>query len=70
MTDFKWRVIESLLPDKPRGVPRADDRRTLNGIFRILRSGALWRDLPNGMGHASPATTASFDDERQVCRIG
>src|SRR4029453_4683689 len=46
LTDFEWRVIEPLLPNKPRGVPRVDDRRILNGIFWILRSGAPWRDLP------------------------
>lgn len=33
LTDFEWRVIEPLLPDKPRGVPRVDDRRVLDGIF-------------------------------------
>lgn len=26
------------LPNKPRGVPRVDDRRVLNGIFWVLRS--------------------------------
>ena len=25
----EWRVIEPLLPNKPRGVPRVDDRRVL-----------------------------------------
>lgn len=40
LTDFEWRVIEPLLPNKPRGVPHVDDRRTLNGIFWVLRSGA------------------------------
>jgi transposase len=43
LTDFEWRVIEPLLPNKPRGVPRVDDRRVLNGIFWVLRSGAPWR---------------------------
>jgi transposase len=28
LTDFEWRVIEPLLPNKPRGVPRVDDRRS------------------------------------------
>ena len=46
LTDFEWRVIEPLLPNKPRGVPRVDDRRVLNGIFWVLRSGTPWRDLP------------------------
>ena len=50
LTDFEWRVIEPLLPNKPRGVPRVDDRRVLNGIFWVLRSGAPWRDLPERFG--------------------
>jgi transposase len=39
---------------KPRGVPRVNDRRVLNGIFWVLRSGAPWRDLPEAFG---PYTT-------------
>ncbi|MFN3983287.1 MAG: transposase, partial [Caldilinea sp.] len=35
-----------LLPHKSRGVARVDHRRVLNGIFRVLRSGSPWRDLP------------------------
>lgn len=54
LTDFEWRVIEPLLPNKPRGVPRVDDRRVLNGIFWVLRSGSPWRDLP---GRYGPPTT-------------
>jgi len=54
LTDFEWRVIETLLPNRPRGVPRVDDRRVLNGIFWVLRSGAPWRDLP---GRYGPRTT-------------
>lgn len=47
-------MIEPLLPNKPRGVPRVDDLRVLNGIFWVLRSGAPWRDLPERYG---PRTT-------------
>ena len=54
LTDFEWSVIQPLLPNKPRGVPRADERRVLNGIFWVLRSGAPWRDLPERYG---PYTT-------------
>lgn len=53
LTDFEWRVIEPLLPNKPRGVPRVDDRRVLNGIFWVLRSGVSWRDLPERYGPRS-----------------
>jgi hypothetical protein len=45
LTDHEWAAIKPMLPDKPRGVPRVNDRRVLNGIFWVLRSGAPWRDL-------------------------
>ena len=50
LTDFEWSVIQPLLPNRSRGVKRVDDRRVLNGIFWILRSGAPWRDLPGRYG--------------------
>jgi len=46
LTDFEWAAIRSFLPNKPRGIPRVDDRRVLNGIFWVLRSGVPWRDPP------------------------
>src|SRR3546814_17962829 len=52
--DFEWSVIDAVLPRKSRGVPRVDDRRVLNGIFWVLRSGAPWADLPERYG---PYTT-------------
>jgi transposase len=52
--DYEWPTIKPMLPNKPRGVPRVDDRRVLNGIFWVLRSGAPWRDLPKAFG---PYTT-------------
>jgi transposase len=54
LTDHEWFAIKPFLPNKPRGVPRVDDRRVLNGIFWVLRSGAPWRDLPRSLG---PYTT-------------
>lgn len=54
LTDFEWCAIQPHLPKKPRGVPRVDDRRVLNGIFWVLRSGARWADLP---GRYGPPTT-------------
>ena len=33
LTDREWAIIEPLLPNKPRSVPRVDDRTVLNGIF-------------------------------------
>lgn len=54
LTDLEWSIIQPMLPAKSRGVPRVDDRRVLNGIFWVLRSGAPWRDLPECYG---PYTT-------------
>ena len=54
LTDAEWKIIAPLLPNKPRGVPRVDDRRVLNGIFWRLRSGAPWADIPERYG---PYTT-------------
>lgn len=54
LTDFEWSVIQPLLPNKPRGVPRVDDRRVLNGIFWRLRTGETWADIPERYG---PPTT-------------
>jgi transposase len=54
LTDYEWAAIKPFLPNKPRGVPRVNDRRVLNGILWVLRSGALWRDLPERYG---PPTT-------------
>ena len=30
LTDGEWAMISPLLPNKPRGVARVDDRRVLN----------------------------------------
>jgi transposase len=54
LSDTEWAIIAPLLPNKPRGVARTDDRRVLNGIFYILRTGSPWRDLPERYG---PYTT-------------
>jgi transposase len=54
LSDVERDVIKPMLPNKPRGVPRVDYRRVLNGIFWVLRSGAPWRDLPETYG---PYTT-------------
>lgn len=54
LTDLEWGFIKCVLPTKVRGVKRVDDRRVLNGIFYVLRTGIPWRDLPQQYG---PYTT-------------
>ena len=47
LTDAQWEKIRPLLLRPPRhrhdGRPRAVDRKVLEGILWILRSGARWR---------------------------
>ena len=54
LSDFEWSIIEPLLPNKPRGKRRADDRKVLNGIYWRLRTGSPWADIPERYG---PSTT-------------
>ena len=54
LTDVEWSIIEPLLPNKPRGVPRVDDRRVLNGILWRFRTGSPWAEVPERYG---PSTT-------------
>jgi transposase len=51
LTDDEWAAIRPFLPNKPRGVPRVNDRRGLNGIFWVLR-GTLKR-VPAKWNHAA-----------------
>lgn len=37
LTEFEWKTIQPLLPNKLPGVAQVDDRRVLNGIFLTLR---------------------------------
>lgn len=54
LTDHEWSILSPLLPNKPRGVPRVDDRRVLNGILWRLRTGSPWAEIPERYG---PPTT-------------
>jgi len=49
LSNKEWSIIRMVLPTKPRGVPRVDDRRVVNGIFwgrcRNLRQRPLLTDI-------------------------
>ncbi|MDT8064910.1 transposase, partial [Brucella melitensis] len=45
LTDHEWSIISPLLPNKPRGVARVDDRRVLNGILWRFRTGSPWAEV-------------------------
>ena len=53
LTDSEWERLAPYFPERElgnKGRPRRDAREMLNGIFRIARSGAAWRDLPERYG--------------------
>ena len=52
ISDRVWQTLEPLLPggDGKVGRPAQDNRRFLNAVFWILRTGAPWRDLPTDYG--------------------
>ena len=54
LSDEEWAILEPLMP-KSRKSARADDRKIMNAIFYVLRTGMPWRDLPERYG---PYTTA------------
>jgi transposase len=54
LTDDEWTDLEPLMPAKRKSA-RVDDRRVLNAILYVLRTGIPWRDLPEVYG---PYTTA------------
>jgi transposase len=57
LSDTEWAIVAPLLPGadgERNGRPRLDDRKVLNGIFFVLRTGTPWRDLPERYG---PYTT-------------
>ena len=53
LTDKQWVVISPLLPKQDQtkgGRPRADGKKTLEGILWILKTGAQWSELPGKYG--------------------
>ncbi len=58
------------LPNKPRGVPRADDRRVLNGIYWRLRTGRPGGYSGSGTAPRRPATTGLSDGASRASGTG
>ncbi len=52
LSEEQFNKINPLLPNKPRSVPRVDDRRVLSGIIFCLQRGYRWSDVPPEYGPA------------------
>ena len=57
ISDRVWNILAPLLPGGPGkvGRPAQHNRRFNNAVFRILRTGAPWRDLPPDYGDGCAA---------------
>jgi hypothetical protein len=55
LSEAQFARLEPLLPNKPRGVPRVDDRRVISGIVHVIRG---------GLAHAVAAPKASVSAAR------
>jgi len=53
LRDDQWARIEPLVPGGRKGKrgPRSQNRRFVNGLLWMARSGARWRDLPERYGN-------------------
>jgi transposase len=52
LRDDQWERLEPLVPGGRKGKrgPRANNRRFLNALLWMARSGGRWRDLPERLG--------------------
>jgi transposase len=70
LTDEEWTAIRSMLPNKPRGVPRVNDVASLmasSGSCDLGRHGATCRRIS---AHTPLAITASFVGDGLACGAG
>ncbi len=52
LRDVQWERLKEFVPGGRKGKrgPRADNRRFLNALLWMARSGGRWRDLPEQFG--------------------
>ena len=67
LTEEQFNQISSLLPNKPRGVPRVDDRRVLSGIIFAFSGAIAGLMCRRNMAPPRRSTTAGSVGRRQVC---
>jgi transposase len=60
LSDYEWTAIKPMLPNKPRGVRRVNDRHVLNGIFWVIVQVRHGATCQKSMVPAPPVTIASF----------
>ena len=59
LSEEQFARLQPLLPNKPRGVPRVDDRRVISGIVDVLKPDAGVRTRRSTMAHPRRRTSGS-----------
>ncbi len=56
LRDDQWERLKEVCARRTKGKrgPRTDNRRFLNALLWMARSGGRWRDLPNGLVTTEP----------------
>ena len=68
ISDEKWKVVEPLLPGREGtwGGIAKDNRRFINAVFWIIRTGSSWRNLPPEYGK----WTTTYSRFNRWCKKG
>ena len=63
LTDEQWARIAPLMPSGCKGKrgPRSNNRRFMEAVLWMARSGARWRDLPERFGKVSTVKQRYYD---------
>ena len=72
LRDDQWERLKDFVPGGRKGKqgPRSDNRRFLNALLWMARSGARWRDLPEHFGDYEAVKRRYYRwIERGACRF-
>lgn len=63
LTDEQWALIAPLMPGGCKGKrgPRTDNRRFMDAVLWMARSGGRWKDLPERFGKVSTVKQRYYD---------
>ena len=62
LRDDQWERLKEFVPGGRKGKrgPRTDNRRFLNALLWMARSGGRWRDLPGRLGNYERSSGATI----------
>lgn len=63
LTDEQWARVAPLMPGGCKGKrgPRTNNRRFMDAVFWMARSGGRWKDLPERFGKVSAVKQRYYD---------